>query len=249
VTEVINHSVLQKQPNPNPNSNSTLSKILHKKKGDATNSNSNTNTKPSLLVIANKDTKLINSSTEKKSNHNPNPDLITELTPAISSELFSDYIKEWGIILKSDLEPSDYPVIPPMSWSRSEINPDKPEFKFKLPTDGDFFKHQIAVTKWRIRRTLGPTSNFFRLLHRKREEGKRTAPVQVGLNNDQGTLFGMALIASLKGEASLSLNPIINTEMLFNSIFKILKKQLTGNPNPNPNPHSNPSSKPLTLKP
>eukprot|EP00596_Hydrurales_sp_CCMP1899_P003429 CAMPEP_0119043238 /NCGR_PEP_ID=MMETSP1177-20130426/19666_1 /TAXON_ID=2985 /ORGANISM="Ochromonas sp, Strain CCMP1899" /LENGTH=893 /DNA_ID=CAMNT_0007010929 /DNA_START=292 /DNA_END=2970 /DNA_ORIENTATION=- len=151
------------------------------------------------------------------------PQYVSELTPAIRADIFSRHTTDWQLTLKTEIKPSLRPTVPVMSWDKGVGVHD---FKFELPTENDLKKHEFNIIKWKMKRTIGPPYNILKKLYRRHEERNRKAPLQIGLLNDKGTLFGGAVIAALKGGASSTLNPVVSAEMLFISIKNSMDKFL-----------------------
>lgn len=135
------------------------------------------------------------------------------------SKAMEKLVEDWKVPPEAELKPSPKP--PPLraDWSKDATTG---TFNITLPTSSDIWANRIDTAIWRVKRALGPPSNFIREQFRSLKKRVMSGPCQTSQlgskSQDPMLIFGSALADGLRGGAHRPNKRTVTAKMLFDHI-------------------------------
>lgn len=140
------------------------------------------------------------------------------------SKAMEKLVADWKVPPEEELKPSPKP--PPLraDWSKDAATG---AFNIKLPTSLERWNNRIDTAIWRVKRALGPPTNFIREQIRSLKKRVMSGPCQTSqlgsTSQEPMLIFGSALTDGLRGGAHRPTKRTVTAQMLFHHIEESMR--------------------------
>ena len=154
-------------------------------------------------------------------------------TPAQVEELTNMYLKDWQVLIDTNLYDTK-PKHPQPSWSlvekeKKDTDGNKvatKDFVIKLPPEEEIAAHLTKLRIWQVMNLFRAPIALFRSYQVEATKSGVHAPCQSCAEGPSLTLFGRAVIAAMKGEASSPSEPFVSAFALFRIVHQRLLEEV-----------------------